>query len=123
MRSLLKYLLPLAVVVPLVAFVAGSLASAAGDEPPARQPIVLHQDDSSLPADRKIEPSPTPTDRRGDDDARDDDNDANDDSDNSDDANDGDNGDVPVVTPLPVDDDEGDDGEDNDDDGGDDGDD
>ena len=43
MSSLLNYLLPLAIVLPLGGFVAGSLVSAAQDDPGPRTPIVLRE--------------------------------------------------------------------------------
>jgi len=108
-----KYLLPLVVVLPLGAFVAGSLASTADDEPPARTPIVLRQDsDSPIPDGRATDAPPDPT-TDPDQAPPDDDDDREDDDD------------VHVVSPTPVDGDDDDDDDsdgagENDDDGGDD---
>jgi hypothetical protein len=113
MNPLLKYVAPLAVVLPLGGFVAGSLVSAAQDDPDPRTPIVLREDSSRTPAtDRPTADATHPVEpTEGDRTDRDDD--AVDDEDDH------------VVTPTPVDDDDDSDddtGED-DDDGQDDGDD
>lgn len=98
-----RYLLALLVVLPLGAFVVGSLVSASNDEPPARTPIVLREDDSSST------PRPTPTARPTDPASGDDDPEPDDDG--------------QVVRPTPVEDDDDrdedrdDDGDDGDDDG------
>jgi major membrane immunogen (membrane-anchored lipoprotein) len=113
MSPLLKFLLPLVVVLPLGGFVAGSLVGAANDEPPARNPIVLREgDESTSPGQPTTGPTDRPTRRseEEDDDDRDDDDE------------------VTVITPSPYeyDDDDGrergddsgdDDGGDDDDDG------
>lgn len=111
MNTRWRVLLPMAVVLPLAAYVAGALVQATGDEPPAREPLVLI--DEKEPQDPRDKPRP-----RGDDEETE----------------------GPVVTPDPVEDDDddsrtggaddgddapgergGDDGEaDDDDDGGDD---
>jgi hypothetical protein len=89
MSPLVKLLLPLAVALPLVGYVAGSLASAGDDEPPPRTPIELRNDDTTDPT---RSPSSRPT---GDDgDGR------NDGGDGGDGGNDG-----HVITPSPYDDD------------------
>lgn len=62
MSRLLKLLLPLAVLLPLVGFVVGSLVTAAQDEPPPRTPIVLPEDSSDGPTD-----TARPTERTDDD--------------------------------------------------------
>lgn len=53
MSPVWKFVLPLAVVLPLAAFVVGSLTSAADDEPPPRQPIVLHENGSQTPGSNR----------------------------------------------------------------------
>lgn len=101
MKPLLKIVLPLAVVLPLGGFVAGSLADTDGDDPPPRTPIILREDRSGSPAEPTGDPSQRPSDRRT----------------GQDDGDDGD--DVPVITPRPVEDrDDADDADDRDDDGG-----
>jgi hypothetical protein len=55
MRTLWKILVPLALVLPLGAFVAGSLVASASDEPPARDTIVIRESNAT-PAT----PTPTP---------------------------------------------------------------
>jgi hypothetical protein len=96
-----KFVLPLLVVLPLAAFVAGSLVSTADDEPPARTPIVLRQDSDSPSPDQQGpgNPGPTRSTRPPDDEDDDDDH---------------------VVSPTPVDDDNDDDNDDDDDGGNDD---
>lgn len=96
MSVLWKTLLTLAVVLPLGGFIAGSLVTAAHDDPPPRLPIVL-RDDTADPTPRTPRPERT---------------DADDEDEHDDDH---------VVRPLPYDDDE--DGEDSGNDDGDDGDD
>ena len=66
MSPLLKLLLPLLVVLPLGAFVVGSLVSAAQDDPDPRTPIVLREGDSSTPASTPTDhpTDPTPPDDR-----------------------------------------------------------
>lgn len=108
MSPLVKFLLPLVVVLPLGGFVAGSLVSAAHDDPGPRTPIVLREDSSRTPT------TGTPTDEPTDPSRPDDDGD----DDGDDDADD------QVVTPKPVDDDgdagdDADDGAEDDDDDGD----
>lgn len=117
MSTLLKSLLALAVALPLGAFVTGTLV-ASGDEPPARDPVIIDENTvppSGRPTDRP-EPGGTPT---GDDD----------------DDHGGDDDDIDVITPRPGDvgddhsgpggggdddddDDRGDDDDDDDDGGG-----
>src|SRR5687768_11560411 len=103
-----KILLALAVVLPLGGFVAGSLASTATDEPPARQPIVISDPTTSPPRPERTRPAETPRPGERDDDDQDDQDDHDDD--------------VEVITPQPYEDD-GDDRRDggDDEDGGDDG--
>jgi hypothetical protein len=119
MSPLLKFLLPLVVVLPLGGFVAGSLVSAAQDDPGPRTPIVLREDSSRTPTTGTPTDAPTNSSRPPDDDSgRDDDGDDNGDDD----------GDDHVVSPEPVDndgdvDDDGDDGAEDDNDDGDEGDD
>lgn len=108
MSPLVKYALPLAFVLPLGGFVAGSLLSAAQDDPDPRTPIVLREDSSETPAtgtprDKPSDPGRPPTA----------------DSDVDDEGNDDVDGDDHVVRPEPVDDDE-DDGDDAGEDEGDD---
>ena len=43
MRTLWKTLVPLALVLPLAAFVAGSLVASTADDPPARETIVIRE--------------------------------------------------------------------------------
>src|SRR5690349_5656086 len=116
-----KILLALAVLLPLGGFVVGSLASAAEDEPPAREPIVLREestDPSPTGPTRTPGATPRPDDRGsgdgGDVDEGDDDPGDRDDTDDTDDTDD----DVPVVSPRPDQDDDGGDGDDGDDDRG-----
>lgn len=122
MSTLLKILLPLAVLLPLGGFIAGSLATIADDEPPARAPIVLRDDETSAPTTPTAPsraPSERPTEGRGDSDNTDDGDRREDDGEDHE----------PVVTPGPVEndddheDDDGDDRDDADEDNGDDGDD
>ncbi len=102
MSPVVKYALPLAFVLPLGGFVAGSMVSAAQDDPDPRTPIVLREDASETPAtgtprNKSTDPSRPPSA----------------DSDDDDDDH--------VVRPKPVGDDE-DDGDDAGEDEGDDGD-
>lgn len=108
MSPLVKFLLPLVVVLPLGGFVAGSLVSAAHDDPGPRTPIVLREDSSRTPTTGTPTDEPTDPSRPPDDDG---------DDDGDDDADD------QVVTPKPVDDDgdagdDADDGAEDDDDDG-----
>jgi hypothetical protein len=59
MRSWLKFVLALALVLPLGAFVAGSLVASAADEPAPRDTIVL--DDSGSTPSGQPSPSPSPS--------------------------------------------------------------
>lgn len=121
MARIWKVVLPLALALPMLAYVAGTLV-AAGEEPHDRSPIVVEDPspgsgndptDGPTKKKQKNDPGDRPTQHRGDDgdDKGDDDGRADDD---------GDDDGPEVVTPEPddLDDDNGDDG---DDDGGDDG--
>src|SRR5690349_7680964 len=61
MRSFVKYLLPLAVILPLAGFVAGSLATTSDGEPPPRTPIVLQDGSDSPDPDQSPTPGQQPT--------------------------------------------------------------
>ena len=63
MRTLWKILLPLALVLPLGAFVAGSLVASAADDPPVRDTIVIRE--SSATPRHSAADSRRPTPRRG----------------------------------------------------------
>ena len=80
MSRTLKYLLPLAVLVIVGVYLAGSFAGASENDPPPREPVVLPSETAS-PSSPRSPGSSSSTDPSG----------------------------VPVVTPGPVDDDDDDD--------------
>ena len=64
MRTLWKIFVPLALVLPLGAFVAGSLVASAADDPPARDTIVIRESGATSGTPT---PTPDPTPRPHDD--------------------------------------------------------
>ncbi len=93
-----KVLLALVLVLPMAAFVAGSLVASAADEPAPRDPIVITEQPSPRPS-RTPAPSPEPPPTRS-----------------EDDRDSGDDDDVEVVTPEPAEVDDEDDRTERDDD-------
>jgi hypothetical protein len=91
MRTLWKVFLPLALVLPLGAFVAGSLVASATDDPPVRDTIVIRES-GATPGTPTPSPSDDPT------------------RDPADDPDDTDDGDVETVTVEPDDVDDDSDG-------------
>ena len=104
MGPVTKLLLVLALVVPIGAYVAGSLAAPGRDEPADRGPVILR--------DAPTTPSEAPDPSRTRDDGGDGDDDRNDRDDRNDDRDDDARVVKPQPTPVGEDDDDGDDGDD-----------
>ena len=60
MRTLWKTFVPLALVLPLGAFVAGSLVASTADDPPARETIVIRESGATSGTPTST-PTPDPT--------------------------------------------------------------